>query len=141
MKGKGRPAGTLLLVEDDKEDADLLGWCLEKAKGPTVHRLCDGQEALDYVMSRPDSQLPKVIVLDLRLPKLSGLEVLHRLRSEARTRHIPVVVLTVSTSPEDVASCYALGANSYVVKPSNAEAMLETAHRLASYWLTYNETT
>src|SRR5439155_8245780 len=106
----------ILLVEDNPNDAELTQRALKKTNldvGLTIAR--DGAEALEYLLSnRPK---PKVIFLDLKLPKIDGIEVLRRLRADDRTRAVPVVVLTSSQEERDIKECYKLGANSYVVKP------------------------
>ncbi len=97
----------------------------------------DGQEALDYLRAAP--RLPELVLLDLKLPKIDGLEVLRRLRADERTRLLPVVVLTSSNEERDVATSYALGANSYVRKPVDFKEFTEAARQLGLYWLLLNE--
>ena len=137
---------SLLLVEDNPDDEALTLRALRKynlANEVVVAR--DGQEALDYVFAEGDysdrdaSDLPQVILLDLKLPKVDGLEVLERLRGSSRTRHIPVVVLTSSNEQQDIVKSYDLGANSYVRKPVDFEQFLEAARQLGLYWLVLNE--
>ena len=136
----------LLLVEDNPDDEALTLRALHKynlANDIVVAR--DGQEALDYLFAsgdyadRDSSVLPQVILLDLKLPKVNGLEVLERLRAEPNTRHIPVVVLTSSNEEQDLIRSYDLGANSYVRKPVDFEQFLEAARQLGLYWLVLNE--
>ena len=137
---------SLLLVEDNPDDEALTLRALRKhnlANEIVVAR--DGQEALDYLFGegeyrgRDVSVQPQVILLDLKLPKVDGLQVLERLRAEPRTRHIPVVVLTSSNEEQDMIRSYDLGANSYVRKPVDFEQFLEAARQLGLYWLVLNE--
>ncbi len=137
---------TLLLVEDNPDDEVLTLRALRKhnlANEIVVAR--DGQEALDYLFAegeyrgRDASVQPQVILLDLKLPKVDGLQVLERLRAEPWTRHIPVVVLTSSNEEQDMIRSYDLGANSYVRKPVDFEQFLEAARQLGLYWLVLNE--
>ena len=135
----------ILLVEDNPDDEELTLLSLRKqnpANDVVVTR--DGVEALEYLFgegrfaNRDVSQLPTVILLDLKLPKLDGLGVLTRLRQDARTRHVPVVVLTSSSQDADVTSSYLLGANSYVRKPVEFGELTETVSRVGQYWMTVN---
>jgi len=137
---------TLLLVEDNPDDEALTLRALRKynlANEVVVAR--DGQEALDYMFGdgkfsgRDTSQLPQVILLDLKLPKVDGLQVLERLGANPQTRRVPVVVLTSSNEESDLIRSYDLGANSYVRKPVNFEEFLEAARQLGLYWLVLNE--
>jgi len=137
---------TLLLVEDNPDDEALTLRALRKynlANEVVVAR--DGQEALDYLFGdgrfsgRDTSQLPQVILLDLKLPKVDGLQVLERLRAHPQTSRVPVVVLTSSNEERDLIRSYDLGANSYVRKPVNFEEFLEAARQLGLYWLVLNE--
>lgn len=136
----------LLLVEDNPDDEALTLRALQKynlANQIVVAR--DGQEALDFLFgegqyaARDTNVQPQVILLDLKLPKINGLQVLERLRGEPQTRHIPVVVLTSSNEEQDIVRSYDLGANSYVRKPVNFEQFLEAARQLGLYWLVLNE--
>lgn len=136
----------ILLIEDDVDDERLTLRALRKNNVVNeVVVACDGQEALDYLMRRgafsqlPSSSMPSLIVLDLKLPKLSGLEVLQRIRSNSDTATIPVVVLTASNSPKQVEECYAAGANSYILKPDTAAEFSETILNVVMYWLLLNE--
>jgi two-component system response regulator len=136
----------ILLVEDNPDDEALTVRALKKsnvANGIVVVR--DGVEAVDYLfcegpfaVSEP-RPLPQVVLLDLKLPKLDGLGVLRRIRADARTRLLPVVILSSSDEEEDRIQGYSLGANSYVRKPVNFEQFLEAAAQLGLYWLVLNE--
>jgi two-component system, response regulator len=136
---------TILLVEDNSEDVELTRRAFRKSK--VMNELVvvrDGEQALDYLFrtgsfaARDEDATPEVILLDLKLPKIGGLEVLRRLRSDERTRRIPVVVLTSSTEDTDVCSSYDLGANSFVRKPVDFTQFLEAAQQLGLYWLVMN---
>lgn len=136
----------ILLVEDNVRDAELTLWSLKKRHlHNRVVRVKDGEEALEYIFG-PDTDkaqaiqhVPKVILLDLKLPKVDGREVLVRLKSDERTKRIPVVVLTSSQEDADVHRSYQLGANSYIVKPVNFEKFAEAVSDLGFYWLMLNQ--
>ena len=137
---------TILLVEDDPNDMVLTIRALEKSNilnQVVVAR--DGAEALDYLFGtgtyagRDTSVMPEVILLDLKLPKVDGLEVLARLRADEQTELLPVVVLTSSKEDQDVVQSYRLGANSYVRKPVNFGEFCEAVRQLGLYWLVLNE--
>ena len=138
-------AADLLLVEDDPADVELTVRALKEARVVNaVVSVPDGAAALDYLFAtgayahRAEAPPPKVVFLDLKLPKLSGLEVLERIKAEPSTREIPVVVLTSSAEEPDVKRAYALGANSYIVKPVHFEAFLEAIGHAGLYWLLLN---
>jgi two-component system, response regulator len=128
----------ILLVEDNPNDAELAQRALKKTNlGPRLVLARDGAEALDYLFSnRPK---PKVIFLDLKLPKIDGVEVLRRLRGDDRVKSIPVVVLTSSQEERDINECYKLGVNSYVVKPVEFDRFYQVVGDLAQYWLVLNK--
>lgn len=136
----------ILLVEDNPHDAELTVRAIRKRNilNP-FHVVEDGAEALDFLFCRGAYQerdclkLPKVILLDLKLPKLNGLEVLKTVKSNERTRTIPVVVVTSSREDPDIKTAYALGANSYVVKPVDFGAFLDAMSSLGLYWLLVNQ--
>jgi two-component system response regulator len=138
----------ILLVEDNKDDELLTLRALRKNNILNeVIVVRDGAEALDYLFvrgahaSRDADILPQVVLLDLNLPKVSGLSVLKQVRAEERLRMLPVVVLTSSKEDEDIIQSYALGANSYVRKPVEFEKFSEAVKTLGLYWLLLNETT
>ena len=137
---------TILLVEDNPDDEILT--VRELQKQHIVNEIIavrDGVEALEYLFGtgqyarRDVRNLPTVVLLDLKLPKLDGLEVLRRVRADDRTKHIPVVVLTSSDDQRDVVESYRLGANSYVCKPVNFDQFQEAVRHLQFYWLRLNE--
>jgi two-component system, response regulator len=107
----------------------------------------DGREALDYLFregsfaERDSDMMPDVILLDVKLPKVTGIEVLRHIRDHEATRLIPVVMLTSSTEQEDIINCYALGANSYIRKPVDYQKFIESVQQLGVYWLSLNEST
>ena len=137
---------TILLVEDNADDEELMLRVLRKhniANEVVVAR--DGVEALDYLLGtgphagRDVRLQPQVVLLDLKLPRLDGLEVLQRLRAELPTAHVPVVMLTSSSEEEDRLRSYVLGANSYVRKPVDFTQFTEAVRQLGIYWLLLNE--
>ena len=136
----------ILLVEDNPQDAELTTRALKKNN--LANRLItveDGAEALDFIFcrgkyaTRNNAHSPKVVLLDLKLPKVSGLEVLRALKQDERTRSIPVVVVTSSREDPDIKTAYSLGANSYVVKPVDFDAFAESVSSLGLYWLLVNQ--
>jgi two-component system response regulator len=135
----------ILIVEDTSEDLELALRALRKAKITNRIQVArDGEEALEFIFCQgPFAQRqmedgPKVILLDLKLPKVDGLEVLRRIKSDPRTRSIPVVVLTSSREQNDVVESYDLGVNSYIVKPVDFDQFLEAVQKLGMYWLLIN---
>jgi two-component system response regulator len=137
--------GEILLVEDNRSDLEvILRMLREHNPGAMIHAVRDGSEALDFLFckgqfaGRSGASLPRVVLLDLKLPLVDGLEVLQQMRADPRTRGIPVVVLSASTRERDVLDSYSLGANSYMVKPLDS-ARFEEAMRVAgTYWLRFN---
>jgi CheY-like chemotaxis protein len=136
----------ILLVEDNPDDVELTMRAFERsriANEITVAR--DGEEALDYLFARgvhagrDRSLQPEVVLLDLKLPKVGGLEVLRQLRAREETRSLPVVILTSSNEEKDVVTSYDLGANSFVRKPVDFSEFVEAARHLGLYWLVLNE--
>ena len=137
---------TILLVEDNPDDELLtLDALAANRVGNKVVVARNGAEALDYLFAtgtyagRDSRELPAVILLDLKLPKIDGLEVLRRIRADARTRLLPVVILTSSNEEEDRLKGYSLGANSYVRKPVDFDEFIKAAGQLGLYWLLLNE--
>ena len=136
----------ILLVEDNEDDAQLTFLALKKNKllNNLVH-VKDGEQAVNFIFSqgiyaeRKTSDFPKVILLDLSMPKMGGIEVLKKLKSDERTKHIPVVILTSSGENFDLTECYKLGANSYIVKPVIFEDFVTTIGQLGFYWFVLNE--
>lgn len=135
----------ILLVEDNPTDAELCIRALKKSG--LANKLVwvkDGAEALDFIFSTGDYagrsvvNIPKVILLDLRLPKVDGMEVLRRVKNDERTRTIPVVVLTSSREDRDIAESYQLGVNSYISKPVEFDQFAKTVSELGLYWLLVN---
>jgi len=136
----------ILLVEDNPSDEELTLRALKKSN--ILNRVVvmrDGAEALDYLFrrgahaSRPADEVPQVVLLDLKLPKVDGLEVLRAIRADERTKLLPVVVLTSSIQEQDVVSSYGLGANSYVRKPVDFTQFVEAVRQLGLYWLVINQ--
>jgi len=139
-------AKPILLVEDNPDDEALTIRAFRKNNvSNRVIVARDGAEALDYLFGtgtyagRPDHDSPQVVLLDLKLPKVDGLEVLRRVRAEERTRLLPVVILTSSKEERDLIEGYRLGCNSYVRKPVNFDEFVEAARQLGLYWLLLNE--
>jgi CheY-like chemotaxis protein len=136
----------ILLVEDNPTDVELTLRALEKEN--LAHKVFvakDGAEALDFMFAtgpfahRRIEHVPKVILLDLKIPKVDGIEVLRRVRADERTRHTPVVMLSSSEEERDVQATYNLGANSYIVKPANFSSFVHAVSELGSYWRTLNK--
>lgn len=133
----------VLLVEDNPDDVELSLRALKKAHLVNPIRIArDGAEALDLLFGEGESQtpwLPRVVLLDLKLPRLGGLQVLERIRADARTRALPVVILTSSREEPDVRRAYELGANSYIVKPVEFEKFVAAVGEVGLYWLVLNQ--
>lgn len=135
----------ILLVEDNPADAELALRALKKNNlANRLTHVVDGEEALDFIFARGAfshrkvENGPKVVILDLKLPKVDGLEVLQAMKGDPRTRAIPVVVLTSSNEEKDIVESYRLGVNSYIVKPVDFEKFLVTVKELGMYWLLLN---
>lgn len=143
---RARARARILLVEDNPDDVDLTLRALERV-GPGVDTVVarDGVEALDYLFARgdhsgrPADEQPSVVLLDLKLPRVDGFEVLARLRADERTRLLPVVVLTSSREEGDLDASYRLGANSYIRKPVDFGRFREAVGQISAYWLVLNE--
>lgn len=137
---------TILLVEDNQNDVGLTQRAFEKCRiyNDLVVKE-DGQEALDYLFGKDgkpgaaDNTLPMLVMLDLKLPRIDGLEVLRKIRADVRTHRMPVVILTSSKEEEDVAASYDLGANSYIRKPVDFQQFAQAVQNLGLYWLVLNE--
>jgi two-component system response regulator len=127
----------ILLVEDNPDDAALTEWALREGVPANVEIARDGQDALDYLFN-DFNDLPRLVLLDLRLPSIDGFEVLRRIREHERTSLIPIVVLTSSSAPDDVVAGYRYGANSYVIKPVDFEQFAALVRQIGSYWLVAN---
>ena len=136
----------IILVEDNQSDAELAIRALKKGKivGSLLH-LQNGEEALEYIFAtgkyagRNVGDIPKVMLLDLKMPKVNGIEVLKRIKSDERTKTIPVVLLTSSKEDKDIAEGYKEGANSYIVKPVGFENFLKAVVDIGLYWLMVNQ--
>ncbi|HEY8689822.1 MAG TPA: response regulator [Chitinophagaceae bacterium] len=136
----------VLLVEDNASDAEMTTRALKKnnLSNKLLH-LTDGSEALDFIFAegeysgRQMENIPKVILLDLKMPKVSGIEVLRRIKTDERTRKIPVVMLTSSKEDPDIEACYALGVNSYVVKPVDFNEFQKAISNVGLFWLIINQ--
>ena len=136
----------LLLVEDDENDIEL---AMRALKGVNlinrIHVVKDGEEALEYIFGSDDNNeenvghCPLIVLLDLKIPKINGLEVLKKLKSDRRTSSIPIVILTSSKESKDLKSCYEMGANSYIVKPYDLAEFTRAVSTAGLYWLVINE--
>jgi CheY-like chemotaxis protein len=136
----------ILLVEDNPSDAELTLRALKRRNlANKVHVVKDGAEALDFIfatgayINRDIDNPPKVVLLDLKLPKVDGLEVLRRIKSDKRTKVIPVVVLTSSREEKDIVESYKLGVNSYIVKPVDFDKFVQAISEIGLYWLLLNQ--
>ena len=143
---KSKEEVEILLVEDNPTDVELTLRALKKNNlSNKVHVVTDGAEALDYLFATGDykereiNKRPKVVLLDLKLPKVDGLEVLKKIKADERTKNIPVVVLTSSKEEQDRIESYKLGVNSYIVKPVDFEQFTKSVLELGLYWLLLNE--
>lgn len=133
----------ILLVEDNPNDVELILRALKKSTDK-FHVVTDGAEALEFIFAtgkyaqRNIKNPPGVILLDLKLPKVDGIEVLRRIKSDERTKNIPVVALTSSSEDSDLSECYKLGINSYIIKPVDFEKFINAVTELCKYWLSMN---
>jgi two-component system response regulator len=137
----------ILLVEDNDDDRELAVLAFRQSPvGSNLVALEDGKQALEYLFSDARSAtgdgsgMPKLVLLDLKMPKVDGLEVLRRLRADRRTRFLPVVILTSSMEQSDMIEAYSLGANSYLRKPVDFLDFVEVARQISKYWLALNQT-
>lgn len=136
----------ILLVEDNANDYELALRALKRSNlVNNVHWAKDGSEALDFIFCRGDyaerdsTQSLRLILLDLKLPKVDGIEVLQQIKSDKRTKHIPVVVLTSSEEESNIVDTYKLGVNSYIVKPVDLEQFMDTISKVGLYWMLINK--
>lgn len=136
---------SILLVEDNPADAELAIRALRRNQiSNQIQLLVDGAEALDFIFCRGEyinrriTDHPKIVFLDLKLPKINGLEVLQQIKSDPRTKTIPIVMLTSSSQDSDVVESYKLGVNSYIVKPVDFEDFNKTVEQMGLYWLLMN---
>lgn len=132
----------ILFVEDSKDDAILTIRALTKSGFTSkLHHVLDGAEALDFIFcrggyaSRNPKEFPKLILLDLKMPKVSGIEVLEQVKSNPETKSVPVVMLTSSNEGPDIEKCYSLGANSYIVKPVDSDNFFQAIKEVGLYWM------
>jgi two-component system, response regulator len=135
----------VLLVEDSPDDLELARLAFERGRfANQVDVARDGAEALDYLFARGDhadragDDPPRVVLLDIKLPLVDGIEVLRQIKAEERLRHVPVVMLTSSAEDRDLADCYELGANSYIVKPVDMDQFFSAIQSIGLYWLVLN---
>lgn len=129
---------TILLVEDNADDEQLTLRAMRHSEIPNIIRVArDGAEALEFLFG-PDARLPDLILMDLKLPKVSGLEVLERIRKEPTTKTIPIVILTSSDEERDIVESYNLRANSYIRKPVDFDEFIDAVKQLGLYWLSMN---
>jgi two-component system, response regulator len=131
----------ILLIDDNMEDAELTKRELKKHNMANhILHLKNGKEALDFIFAVENlNNPPKVVLLDIQMPKINGIQVLQKIKGDARTRSLPVVMLTSSKESPDITSCYNLGANSYIVKPVNFEGFATAIKSLGFYWLLLNQ--
>jgi len=130
----------ILLIEDNPDDAGLTIHALKKHNlANNLLHLNDGEEALEYLFSNEITSIPKVILLDLKMPKVDGIEVLRRLKSDERRKIIPVVVLTSSREDRDILESYKLGVNAYIVKPVDFDKFVKAISEIGFFWLLLNQ--
>jgi two-component system response regulator len=136
----------ILLIEDNPHDAEMAMRAFEKSRIVNrVHRVEDGAEALAFLFAtgsyadRAGAPPPRLVLLDLKLPKVDGLEVLRRIKADERTRLLPIVVMTSSREERDIVDSYKLGVNSYIVKPVDFDKFVQAVEQLGLYWLLLNE--
>ena len=133
----------MLLIDDDPNDIELIQLAIRDLSFiRTLDILSDGEQAINYLLGTttqpPVRQLPRLVLMDLKLPKLTGVEVLREIRQNPVTQFLPVVIMTSSSEESDLRACYNLGVNSYVVKPLNFQQFQDIAREVGSYWMTIN---
>lgn len=133
----------MLLVDDDPNDIELVQLAIQDLNFiHTIDILTDGAQAVEYLLGSdnraPVNALPRFVLLDLKLPKLTGVEVLRAIRQDERTQFLPVVIMTSSSEESDLNDCYNLGVNSYIVKPLDFQRFQEFARQIGNYWMTIN---
>lgn len=128
----------ILLIEDRPEDAELALLALHEAGADAVKWVKDGEEALDFLYAQPEAELPRLVLLDLNMPKMGGLEVLEALVSDELLRRLPIVVLSGSVEQKDLRRAYDLRVSSYLLKPVGVEQFMDTMKLVATYWLGLN---
>jgi two-component system response regulator len=132
---------TILLVEDNADDEQLTLRAMRQSDIPNIIRVArDGAEALDKLFGVGQDYLPDLVLLDLKLPKVNGLEVLQKIRANENTKTLPVVILTSSDEERDIVESYELGANSYIRKPVDFDQFIDAVRQLGLYWLSMNRT-
>ena len=130
---------TILLVEDNADDEQLTLRAMRQSDIPNIIRVArDGAEAIDKLFGPGQDRLPDLVLLDLKLPKVNGLEVLQKIRSEEKTKSLPVVILTSSDEERDIVDSYEFGANSYIRKPVDFDQFIDAVRQLGLYWLSMN---
>ncbi|PZO38315.1 MAG: two-component system response regulator [Pseudanabaena frigida] len=134
----------ILLIEDDPNDVELIQIALDSYNfANQIAVVSDGEQAIHYLFGRdgqpPTHPLPRLVLLDLKLPKIDGIQVLETIRSSPRTRHLVVVVMTSSAENRDLKSCYDLGVNSYIVKPLDFQQFVEMSRQVGFYWMMLNQ--
>ena len=130
----------ILLVEDNEDDVELTLHALRKERlANSIEVARDGEEALDFLFGDSRGALPRLVLLDLKLPKVDGMEVLRRLKADPRSHNVPVVILTSSREERDLVSGYKLGVNSYIQKPVDFDQFRETIKQVGLYWLVINQ--
>ena len=139
---RGIEPSRILLVEDDPYDIELIQLSFESYNFVNqIDIVTDGVQAIDYLFGQGENPrtLPRLVLLDLKLPRLNGIQVLERIRAHPRTRQLPVVVMTSSAEDQDLEACYNLGVNSYVVKPLNFQQFVDMSRRVGFYWMMLNQ--
>jgi CheY-like chemotaxis protein len=130
----------ILLVEDDPNDIELIQLAFEQSNFVNqMDIVTDGEQALQYLHGQRDSPLPRLILLDLKLPKINGVQVLQAIRSHSLTQNLVVVVMTSSAEDQDIYACYQLGVNSYIVKPLDFQHFMEVSRQVGFYWMMLNQ--